>query len=96
MFIGQERFRSMTKNYFRRSDGVILVYDTTNERSYLNVRHWMDSIEVKYTIYTKLYLEKFQEAIQTIIIYILTYYVHHQRTGNYCNLLLKIFLNKRR
>lgn len=50
MFIGQERFRSMTKNYFRRSDGVILVYDTTNERSYLNVRHWMDSIEVKYTI----------------------------------------------
>ncbi|XP_046682637.1 ras and EF-hand domain-containing protein homolog [Homalodisca vitripennis] len=42
---GQERFRSMTTNYFRRSDGVILVYDTTNERSFLNVRHWMDSIE---------------------------------------------------
>ncbi|XP_054281061.1 ras and EF-hand domain-containing protein homolog isoform X2 [Macrosteles quadrilineatus] len=42
---GQERFRSMTKTYFRRSDGVILIYDTTNERSFLNVRHWLQSIE---------------------------------------------------
>ncbi|PNF37796.1 hypothetical protein B7P43_G10138 [Cryptotermes secundus] len=33
---GQERFRSMTKTYFRRADGVMLLYDVTSERSFLN------------------------------------------------------------
>lgn len=38
------RFRSITKSYFRRCDGVILVYDSTYERSFLNVREWIDTI----------------------------------------------------
>lgn len=38
------RFRSIAKSYFRRCDGVILVYDTTYERSFLNVREWIDTI----------------------------------------------------
>ncbi|CAF0789145.1 unnamed protein product [Adineta ricciae] len=41
---GQERFRSIAKSYFRRCDGVILVYDSTYERSFLNVREWIDTI----------------------------------------------------
>ncbi|CAF0805275.1 unnamed protein product [Adineta steineri] len=41
---GQERFRSIAKSYFRRCDGVILVYDATYERSFLNVREWIDTI----------------------------------------------------
>ncbi|CAF3316880.1 unnamed protein product [Rotaria socialis] len=41
---GQERFRSVTKSYFRGCDGVILVYDSTYERSFLNVREWIDTI----------------------------------------------------
>ncbi|CAG2061240.1 unnamed protein product, partial [Timema podura] len=42
---GQERFRSMTKTYFRRADGVVLLYDVTNERSFLNVRQWIENIK---------------------------------------------------
>ncbi|PSN52026.1 hypothetical protein C0J52_04538 [Blattella germanica] len=42
---GQERFRSMTKTYFRRADGVMLLYDVTSERSFLNVRQWIQSID---------------------------------------------------
>jgi len=38
------RFRSIAKSYFRRSDGVILVYDSTYERSFLNVREWIQTI----------------------------------------------------
>ncbi|XP_065219535.1 ras and EF-hand domain-containing protein homolog [Planococcus citri] len=41
---GQERFRSMTKTYFRRADGVVLLYDVTSERSFLNIRQWIQSI----------------------------------------------------
>lgn len=42
---GQERFRSIAKSYFRRADGVLLLYDVTCERSFLNVRDWVDMIE---------------------------------------------------
>ncbi|XP_067171824.1 ras and EF-hand domain-containing protein [Apteryx mantelli] len=42
---GQERFRSIAKSYFRRADGVLLLYDVTCERSFLNVREWVDMIE---------------------------------------------------
>lgn len=41
---GQERFRSITKQYFRKSDGVILVYDVTSETTFRNVRAWMTSV----------------------------------------------------
>ncbi|NXV21936.1 RASEF protein, partial [Cepphus grylle] len=42
---GQERFRSIAKSYFRRADGVLLLYDVTCEKSFLNVREWVDMIE---------------------------------------------------
>ncbi|GFS09771.1 Ras and EF-hand domain-containing protein [Elysia marginata] len=42
---GQERFRAMTRTYFRRADGVLLLYDVTYERSFLNVREWVNAIE---------------------------------------------------
>ncbi|EDV28768.1 uncharacterized protein TRIADDRAFT_51991 [Trichoplax adhaerens] len=42
---GQERYRSIAKSYFRKVDGVLLLYDVTSESSFLNVRDWMDAIE---------------------------------------------------
>ena len=41
---GQERFRSISVNSIRMSDGVILIYDITNEISYENIYGWMDNI----------------------------------------------------
>lgn len=43
---GQERYRSITKNYFRKADGIMLLYDVTNEQSFLNVRDWIQAIQV--------------------------------------------------
>ncbi|ODM99735.1 Ras and EF-hand domain-containing protein [Orchesella cincta] len=42
---GQERFRSLTKSYFRRADGVILMYDVSNERTFANIRNWIHNVE---------------------------------------------------
>lgn len=42
---GQERFRSITKNYFKGTDGIILLYDITNRTTYSNVKTWMMSIK---------------------------------------------------
>ena len=43
---GQERFRSIATSYFRKADGVILMYDVTCPSSFINVRDWMDRILV--------------------------------------------------
>lgn len=47
IFFFSERFRSIAKSYFRRADGVLLLYDVTCEKSFINVREWVDMIEVR-------------------------------------------------
>ena len=42
---GQERFRTITKAYYRGAMGIMLVYDTTDDKSFENVRNWMKNIE---------------------------------------------------
>jgi Ras-related protein Rab-6A len=42
---GNERFKSITKQYFRDADGVILVYDIGRRESFNNIKFWMDEIE---------------------------------------------------
>lgn len=41
---GQERFRSIAVSYFRKADGAVLMYDCTNEKTFLNAREWVQSI----------------------------------------------------
>ncbi|MBN3278786.1 RB27A protein, partial [Polyodon spathula] len=42
---GQERFRSLTTAFFRDSMGFLLLFDLTNEQSFLNVRSWMSQLQ---------------------------------------------------
>ena len=41
---GQERFRNITNQYYKGADGILLVYDVTDEESYSKIRDWMDQI----------------------------------------------------
>uniref|UniRef100_A0A3B4ZYL2 Ras and EF-hand domain-containing protein-like n=1 Tax=Stegastes partitus TaxID=144197 RepID=A0A3B4ZYL2_9TELE len=43
---GQERFRSIARSYFRKAHGILLLYDVSSESSFLNVRAWVDQIQV--------------------------------------------------
>lgn len=38
------RFRSITRQYYRKSDGVIVVFDVTSESSFLVLQSWLNSI----------------------------------------------------
>ena len=44
------RFRSITKQYFRKADGVVVMYDVTSETSFTNVRNWMTSVQVRIVV----------------------------------------------
>ncbi|XP_048732851.1 ras-related protein Rab-13-like [Ostrea edulis] len=41
---GQERFESITKQFYRRAQGVILVYDITSRTSFEAVPKWLDFV----------------------------------------------------
>jgi len=42
---GDEKYFSITKNYFRDSQGIILVYDITSKKTFLNLVKWLDLIK---------------------------------------------------
>ena len=42
---GADRFRSITKSYYRGSNIICLVYDVTNLNSFKNIKNWMKDIE---------------------------------------------------
>ena len=41
---GEERFRNITQQYYKGADGIVLVYDVTDEASYDKIKDWMDQI----------------------------------------------------
>jgi len=43
---GQERFRSLTTGFYRDAMGFILVFDLTKESSFLNVRSWVQQLQI--------------------------------------------------
>ena len=53
---GQDRFRAITKNYYKGSHGIILIYDVTNLQTFENVKNWVNQIR--------------EEASTKVVIYI--------------------------
>ncbi len=41
---GQERFRTITPIYYKNVHGVILVYDSTNKKSFEQINYWMENL----------------------------------------------------
>ena len=42
---GQERFKSVAKNYYRGAHGIILMYDNSNYETFKNIKFWINSIK---------------------------------------------------
>ena len=43
---GEERFRTITKQYYRDAAGIVLVFDVTNEKSFSDIGQWIDDINL--------------------------------------------------
>ena len=53
---GQDRFRAITKNYYKGAHGIILIYDVTYRNTFESIRNWISIIS--------------QEASEKITIYL--------------------------
>ena len=42
---GQEKYKSMTKSLFLKAQGIIALFDVTNESSFINLKNWLTLIE---------------------------------------------------
>ena len=51
---GQERFRSITKSFFRNTNGIIFVYDVTCRKSFQSVKEWIKDSELHDTGFDKI------------------------------------------
>lgn len=41
---GQEKFKCITKNYYKGAHGILLIYDVTDNRTLNNINEWVSSI----------------------------------------------------
>ena len=42
---GQEKFRVITKTYYRNAAGIIIAYDVTNGDSFVNTKRWIEEVK---------------------------------------------------
>ena len=42
---GQDKFRAITRNYYKGARGIILIYDVTNIKSFENIKKWINEIK---------------------------------------------------
>ena len=53
---GQESFRSITKTFYKRADGVLLVFDATARHTFDNCNYWLEEIREHASKDTVIYL----------------------------------------
>eukprot|EP00731_Ephydatia_muelleri_P027921 Em0019g794a len=42
---GQERFKTITSSYYRGANGIIIVYDVTDQDSFTDIKMWLKEVE---------------------------------------------------
>lgn len=51
---GQEQFKSITSNYYKRADGILFVFDLTREETFKNIQFWIREMKEQSDDFTKI------------------------------------------
>ena len=43
--VGEERYRTIAKSYYKGAHGIVLIYDITNKTSFKNIKKWISQIK---------------------------------------------------
>ena len=41
---GQERFHNITQTFYKKADGIVLIYDITDKRTFEGIKRWIENI----------------------------------------------------
>ena len=44
---GQDRFRSITKNYYKGANGIVVIFSVTDKKTFGNVKNWIHQIKAE-------------------------------------------------
>lgn len=50
---GQEQFKSITANYYKRADGILFVFDLTRDETFQNIQFWINEMKDQSDDFTK-------------------------------------------
>ena len=53
---GQERFRTITRGFYKKSEGILLVFDVTKKLTFTNIHSWISDITNNANLGTPVYL----------------------------------------
>ena len=42
---GQDRFKHLTYSFYKKADGIIVAFDTTEQKSFENIKTWVENID---------------------------------------------------
>ena len=42
---GQEKFNALTQQFFRNTDGILLIFDLTDKNSFNNIKKWLNDVK---------------------------------------------------
>ena len=42
--LGEERYRTLPKDYYKGAKGILIVYDVSNKDSFLSINYWLKEI----------------------------------------------------
>ena len=54
---GQEKYKSLTEQYFKGANGIIFVFDLTDKESFINLQQWVEELQ-----------EKVDDSVQFLIV----------------------------
>ena len=44
---GQDRFRSITKNYYKGANGIVVIFSVVDKLSFINIKSWINQIKAE-------------------------------------------------
>lgn len=53
---GEERYRALTRQYYRSSNGIILLFDLTDKRTFENLPQWINDISANCTSNSEIFI----------------------------------------
>ncbi|NXJ70760.1 RASEF protein, partial [Rostratula benghalensis] len=61
------RYRSITRSYFRKAHGVLLLYDISSPNTFLSVRRWIEDIKAHRSLFCEVSAKDGTNVVEAVL-----------------------------